>query len=100
MVLRGFIEITNQSQSGVEDTGQALCIVCIVENRVERLNESRTNRKQLVTMRERKIPQYFFSLWGEGNKNFPLISFIPAALNKTALNEPINQFDRPMMREL
>ena len=29
---RALIEITKQSQSGVEDTGQALCIVCIVEN--------------------------------------------------------------------
>ncbi len=51
-------------------------------------------------MGERELAQYLFSLWGEVDKNPSLISLIPTALDETALNEPIDQLDGAMMREL
>jgi hypothetical protein len=74
--------------------------VYIPEKGVEHLNEFQTNRAQLGLMGERELAQYLFSLWGEGDQNPSLISLIPTALDETALNEPINQLDGAMMREL
>jgi len=74
--------------------------VPIPDKGVERLNEIRTNRAQLGMMGERELAQYLFSLWGEVDKNPSLISLIPTALDETALNEPIDQLDGAMMREL
>jgi len=51
-------------------------------------------------MSKREIPQHLFSLWGKANKNSPLISLVPAALDVTALDEPIDELDRTMMRDL
>jgi len=51
-------------------------------------------------MGERELAQHLFSLWGEVDKNPSLISLIPTALDETALNEPIDQLDGAMMREL
>jgi hypothetical protein len=51
-------------------------------------------------MSEREGPQRLLSLWGEANKHLPLISLIPAALDETTIGEPIDEFDRAMMREL
>src|SRR5579864_2294132 len=75
-------------------------VVYIPEKGVERLNVFRTNRVQLCLMGEREPPQYLFSLWGEVDKNPSLISLIPTTLDETALNEPIDQLDGAMMREL
>lgn len=75
-------------------------VVYIPEKGVERLNEFRTNRAQLCLMGERELPQYLFSLWGEVDKNPSLISLISTTLDETALNEPIDQLDGTMMREL
>ena len=51
-------------------------------------------------MIERKLLEDVFSLRGECDKDFALISFIAGAYNETALNEAINQFDRAMMLDL
>ncbi len=75
-------------------------VVHILEKGVERLNEFRTNRAQLCLMGERELAQHLFSLWGEVDENPSLISLIPTALDETALNEPIDQLDGAMMREL
>ena len=51
-------------------------------------------------MSKREFPQHLFSLWGEANKNPPLISLVAAALDVTALDEPIDELDRTVMRNL
>jgi hypothetical protein len=51
-------------------------------------------------MSEREIPQRLLPLWGEANKHLPLIGLTPAALDETTLGEPIDEFDRAVMRDL
>ena len=52
-------------------------------------------------MSKRKIPQHLFSLWGEGDKHPPLIPLTPpAAFDEATFGEPVDEFDRAMMREL
>ena len=51
-------------------------------------------------MSEREGPQHLFSLWGEGDKHPSLIPLAPAALDETTFGEPVDEFDRAMMRDL